>query len=87
MSTIDSEPNAETVAEREDRTDKVVLMLLCESSFPWSVEEIARELQDESRTADAVRRLTEVGLAHRLGDFVFPTRTARRADEIDVGTI
>lgn len=87
MSTIDSEPNAETAAEREDRTDKVVLMLLCEASFPWSVGEIARELRDESRTADAVRRLTEAGLVHRLGDFVFPTRTARRADELDVGTI
>jgi len=65
----------------------VILLLLCESSFPWSVDEIAPELQDESRVADGVRRLTEAGLVHRLDDFVFPTRTARRADEIEVGTL
>jgi hypothetical protein len=67
-------------------------------SEPWQVitwvtlssllrQEIARELQDVSRVADGVRRVTDAGLVHRLDDFVFPTRTARRADEIEVGTV
>lgn len=86
MNAIDCEPGIEDVAERENQTDKVILML-CESSVPWSVEEIGRELQDQLRAVDAVQRLTETGLVHRLGDFVFPTRTARRADELEVGTI
>lgn len=87
MNATDREPGIEDIAERENQTDKVILLLLCESSFPWSVEEIGRELQDRMRAVDGVRRLTEAGLVHRLGDFVFPTRTARRADELEVGTI
>jgi hypothetical protein len=82
-----SEPDVENIAEREDQTDKVILLLLCGSSFPWSVEEIACELQDQSRVVDAVRRLTAAGLVHRIDGFVFPTRAARRADELEVGTV
>jgi hypothetical protein len=56
------------------------------SSWPWSVQEITREMDDEIEATDAVRRLTDSGLVHRLGKFVFPTRTARRAAEIEIGT-
>lgn len=76
------------VAVSEDQCDRTVLaLLLCGSAYPWTVEEIARELQAPLDAADAVRRLTEVGLVHRFESFVFPTRTARRADELEVGTI
>jgi HD-like signal output (HDOD) protein len=75
-------------AEAERHTDNTILSLMLDdtSSWPWSVEEIARELANPIKTRDAIRRLTEAGLVHRLGDFVFPTRTARRAAEIEIGT-
>lgn len=37
--------------------------------------------------ADAVARLVETGLVHRFDRFVFPTRTARRAEELRIGTL
>jgi hypothetical protein len=67
----------------EEHTDGVVLGLMLDGgSWPWSVEEIARELGQRLDGMDAVSRLTEAGLLHRFGDFVFPTRAARRAREI-----
>jgi hypothetical protein len=67
----------------EEHTDSVVLdFMLCGPSWPWSMSEIARELGQRTDAEDAVRRLTETGLVHRFGDFVFPTRTARRASEL-----
>jgi len=58
---------------------------MLDDSWPWSVDEIVRELQDRIGAHDSVRRLSEAGLVHRLGEFVFPTRTARRADQLGVG--
>ncbi len=58
-----------------------------EPSWPWSVEEIARELDDKDEAIEAVRRLTDSGLVHRLGELVFPTRSARRAADIEIGTV
>jgi hypothetical protein len=55
--------------------------------WPWSIEEIGRELGNQIEAVDAVARLTNTGLVHRLGNFVFPTRTARRAAEIEIGTV
>jgi hypothetical protein len=71
----------------EDQRDNTILnIMFCGASYPWTVEELVREVQD-SDAADAVARLTEAGLVHRFGEFVFPTRTARRADELQVGAI
>lgn len=74
--------------EAEHHTDSTImsLMLTEASSWPWSVEEIGRELGDPLEATDAIRRLTDHGLVHRFGDFIFPTRTARRAAEIEIGT-
>jgi len=66
-------------------TDGIVIGLLFGESWPWSVEELAREFNNRQRAEESVRRLAESGLAHRFGDFVFPTRAARRAVEIDLG--
>ncbi len=72
----------------EEKADLAVLsFIINEAVSPWSVDEIARQLGDQTDATDAIRRLTECGLLHRLGDFVFPTRTARRAAEIEVGTV
>ncbi len=71
----------------EGQTDNLVLsVMLREESWPWSVEEIGRELANQAEARDAVCRLAEHGLVHRLGDFVFPTRAARRGAEIEIGT-
>lgn len=76
------------VAATEDQCDKTVLALMLDgATYPWTVQEIARELQAPLDAEDAIRRLAETGLVHRFEDFVFPTRTARRADELEVGTI
>jgi hypothetical protein len=76
-----------TPAEREDQHDKLILHVLCEALVPWTVEEVGRELDSVNDVLDGVERLVRAGLVHRLGGFVFPTRAARRAGEIEVGTL
>ncbi len=71
----------------EEQLDSIVLdFMLCDQSCPWTVQELGRELGHHSNAVDAVRRLTATGLVHRSGEFVFPTRTARRANDIKIGT-
>jgi hypothetical protein len=74
--------------EQERQIDSGILNIMFNdpSSWPWSVQELAREMDDGIEATDAVRRLTDTGLVHRLGDFIFPSRTARRAAEIEIGT-
>jgi hypothetical protein len=75
-------------AHHENRADSTVLdFMLVGSSWPWSVDEIVRELGNKVDAEDAVARLIGTGLAHRFGEFVFPTRTARRAAELQLGTV
>jgi hypothetical protein len=81
-STLDQE----TPAEREARGDNLILTLMLDEPYPWTVEEIGREIRDPGYATDAVSRLASAGLVHRLGEFVYPTRTARRAAELQVGT-
>jgi hypothetical protein len=70
----------------DEHTDSVVLdFMLLGGGWLWSMDEIVRELGDAADAEDAVRRLIETGLAYRLGDFYFPTRTARRAAQLEVG--
>jgi hypothetical protein len=81
---------AATDRERSDverHIDNCVLALMFrEESWPWNVAEFAREIGETNETLDSIRRLTSHGLAPRHGDFVFPTRPARRAREIEIGT-
>lgn len=65
---------------------EVLHLILIDDGWPWSVGELARELGNEGNAIDAVSRLTHAGLLHRFGEFVFPTRTARRAATLQVGT-
>ena len=72
----------------EEQIDSTVLdFMLCGSDHPWSVAEIVRELGNGPDAQDAVARLAGTGLVHRLDEFVFPTRTARRAEELQIGAV
>ncbi len=83
---IEDEDSQEHLSE--ERVDNVVLdFMLLDQSCPWSVKEIVRELGDEGDAVDAVGRLQGTGLVHRAGEFVFPTRAARRAAELRVGSV
>jgi hypothetical protein len=80
----DAAPEDSFTEEQLDST--VINFMLWEKNWPWTVEELGRELGNPNNATDAVRRLTRAGLVHRLGDFVFPTRTARRTIEINLST-
>lgn len=71
------------------RARAVLVHLLELYPAPLSIEEVVRELttpspelDDWEATEDAVRELIGAGLLHRNGEFVFPTRAARRFDEL-----
>jgi len=72
--------------ENEAETAVLNCMLCEDRSYPWTVDEIAREL-GAATVDDAVGSLARAGLLHRCGEFVFPTRAARRADELQLGTL
>jgi hypothetical protein len=72
----------------EDEIDNTVVgFLLDKPWWPWSLEEIARELGARPDAEDAVARLTGAGLVHRLGDFAFPTRSLRRASKLRLDSV
>jgi hypothetical protein len=72
----------------EAQLDALLLDHLLLSPWPWTQEELGREIQEKGiDTADAVSRLVEAGLVHRFDRFVFPTRTARRAEELRLGVL
>lgn len=71
----------------EEHIDNIVLDFMLLDAWPWSVEEIVRELGNQPDAEDAIGRLTRAALVHRSGSFVFPTRAARRANELQIGTV
>ncbi len=77
----------ETPSESDRRGDKAVLANLFQDPFPWMIEEIGRELGDQDDAVDSVARLAADGLVHRFGEFVFPTRAARRSDDLHEGAL
>ncbi len=68
----------------DEQRDRAVLdLILCDSlGAPWSTDELVRTIGDRIGTLDSVARLQGDGLVHRLGEFVFPTLAARRADQL-----
>ncbi len=74
-----------TPGDRMDQRERMVLYMLHADPFPWTVEELERELGDD--TADAVAALAGTGLVHRFDKFVISTRAARRCDELYQGAL
>jgi hypothetical protein len=71
-------------AQEDQNADGNILLWLTldDTQRPWSVDEIIREYGDRGNAIDALARLHGVGLIHRMGEFVWATRAALRADEI-----
>jgi hypothetical protein len=55
---------------------------LLDSRHHQSTAEVSRAIRDEIAAIDSLNRLIASGLAHRDGDFVFPTRAASVAQEL-----
>ena len=87
MSLIGEIPEDQGPGERLDGNEKAVLIMLLEDRLPWTLDELGRELRGRGEAADAVSALAGAGLVHRHGDFVFPTRAARRADDLYDGAM
>jgi hypothetical protein len=75
------EPTQEP-GERMDLVDQDLLATLTDddSHRPWSLDELARECG--AGAGESVARLQRAGLVHRSGDFVWATRAAIRAHEL-----
>jgi hypothetical protein len=68
-----------TPAEQDDVADRAIMDLLLDDSGPWAVAELQREFRAPVSALDSLNRLAGVGMVHRLDEFVFATRTAKRA--------
>lgn len=68
-------------AEREEHIDMLILEMLLDNDAqrPWTVDEIARELDIPEEAPDSIGRLARAGLIHRHDGFVFASRAAIRA--------
>ncbi len=71
-------------AEGETTIDGAILSMLLneDAPWPWTADEVAREMGDALAVADSLARLYGAGLIHRLEGFVFPTRPAVQAERI-----
>jgi hypothetical protein len=72
----------------DDGRDNAILgvILFEQPSFPWTVDEVESEMREPLHTTDSIDRLVRMGLLHRSGEYVWPTRAARYAAEIEIGT-
>jgi hypothetical protein len=87
MSATDRNPHDMEPGERMDNSQRTVLLSLFDDHVPWTLDDLGRELKCRLDAADAVSALAGAGLVHRLGDFVIPTRAARRSDELYEGAL
>lgn len=73
----------------DDDIDVAVLhYMIWNGPWPMTVQELSREMGDDiTTTTDAIARLTRAGLVHHLNDFAFPTRIARRANDLRIGSV
>jgi hypothetical protein len=69
-----------------EQAEATILTLLFDQDHqqPWSIDELIREVGRADDTRDAIASLHGSGLLHRIDDFVFTTRAARRLDQIDL---
>jgi hypothetical protein len=78
------EPSRTNPQQDADVRENVVLHMMLDDPTPglWSTEELGKAA-GRIDTADALPALHAMGLIHRHGDFVWPTRAATRAAQIE----
>ena len=78
------EPNCPTPQQDADVRENIVLHMMLDDPTPglWSTEELSKAA-GRIDTADALPALHAMGLIHRHGDFVWPTRAATRAAQVE----
>lgn len=78
------EPNRRTPQQETDLRDNIVLHMMLDDPTPgpWSTEELSKAA-GRIATADALPALHAMGLIHRHGELVWPTRAATRAAQIE----
>lgn len=76
----DQRSSTPPAGRRGDEVQFAVLALLLDPDCPgpWSLAELAREVGCATTAAEAVVGLHAAGLAHRRGEFVWPSRPAVR---------
>lgn len=78
----DTKPISEAQTANDHESFVLAMLLDADYQRPWSIEEVQREYGDRVAAKDALDNLRGAGLIHQLGDFVFATRAAVRAEEI-----
>jgi hypothetical protein len=86
----DKPPRAKTTADEDDSVQQAVLaLLIAEHPTQLTLAELIREIagdkadfMETDRVERAVRDLGGVGLVHREGETVRPTRAALRFDQL-----
>ena len=64
-------------ADVPENFQRQVLMLVLWAGAEWcTIEELGRKVGDLIVALDAMSALTDAGLIHRQGQYVFPTRAA-----------
>lgn len=81
---MQDQPTPMSEAEQQDHTDGVILEALLDDDAqrPWTVDEVASEIEDPTAASDSLGRLARAGLIHRCDGFVFASRAALRAAQI-----
>jgi DNA-binding HxlR family transcriptional regulator len=63
--------------------DKALMGVILSDPGPWSFDELVREFDgDHLGVESSLNELVANGLIHRCGEFHFPTRAARRVEQI-----
>lgn len=67
-----------------DGVAKAIYCLLIDTGhpWPWSAHEVELEIGNPDEVATGLARLRGLGLIHRHGEFVWPTRTALAAEAL-----
>ena len=81
---MQDQPNEAAPERVADLSQNVLLFLMLGDPSPglWSTEELSKALGDPIATHDALTELHAYGLVHRQGEFVWPTRAAVRAVQV-----
>lgn len=78
----DAKPTSETQKDKNDEAFILAMLLDTDYQRPWSIEEVQREYGDPTAAKDALNNLRAAGLIHQLGDYVFASRAAVRAEQL-----